>query len=167
MAIKIRNVIPVGLAPYGSTLTEINRLIPQQSLGTHRSLSNYDLQQALGNPNFRLYIALDDTRPAHEQIVGMASIFFQRNLTRWIAEVHDVVVDECYRGQGIGRMLMERLIAESQLFARDHAEKIKLYLTSRPSRLAANALYQKLGFTLVAQATGEWGTNLYKMMIIP
>lgn len=100
-------------------------------------------------------------------MVGMATIFFQRNIARYIAEVHDVVVDECYRGKGIGDALVRHTLACAHAFAQEHGEKIKLYLTSRPSRVAANALYRNLGFVLVARADGDWGTNLYKIMIRP
>jgi len=97
----------------------------------------------------------------------MASIFFQKNLGRWIAEIHDVVVDKEYRGRGLGEKITLVLIEDAKKFAKTKNVKIKLYLTSRPSRIAANKLYKKLGFELVAEAHGEHGKNLYKMTIAP
>ena len=64
--------------------------------------------------------------------------------------IEDVVVDESQRGKGFGKELM--------LFAIDFAKSIgakAIELTSRPSRIAANQLYQKLGFVIHE-------TNLYR-----
>lgn len=55
--------------------------------------------------------------------------------------IEDVVVDESQRGKGYGRGLM--------LYAIRYAGSlgaVKIDLTSRPERLAANRLYQDLGF---------------------
>ncbi len=57
------------------------------------------------------------------------------------ARVEDVVVDDAARGQGIGAALTEaalRLAGEAGAGTVD--------LTSRPSRAAANRLYERLGF---------------------
>ena len=59
-----------------------------------------------------------------------------------------------YRGQGIGRTLLERIIN----FARTKLAPIDLRLTSNPTRTEANALYQALGFE-------KRDTNVYKMEI--
>jgi ribosomal protein S18 acetylase RimI-like enzyme len=67
------------------------------------------------------------------------------------ARIEEVVVDEIYRGHGIGKELMLVLI--------ELAKKLKISsmeLTSRPSRVAANELYRHLGFV---QRT----TNVHEM----
>lgn len=67
--------------------------------------------------------------------------------------IEDVVVDESFRGRSIGRMLVG--------YAIDFAEKSgggTLMLTSRPSRVAANALYRSCGFE-------PKETNMYRMAI--
>ena len=97
----------------------------------------------------------------------MATVFFQRNLARWIAEIHDVVVDKEQRRRGIGELLTKRLMDTALEFSKERNIKIKLYLTSRPSRIAANTLYKKLGFVLVSKSFGGWGTNLYKIIVEP
>lgn len=142
-----------------------NRLLPQLSPG--KEITELEFREALENPNFFILVAEDDTKTYPEKFVGMATIFFQRNLTRWIAEIHDVVVDRDCRGLGIRQQLTEKLLAEARSFAQAKQTKIKLYLTSRPSREAANQLYRNMGFTLVARTEGVWGTNLYKMIITP
>ncbi|HOF20297.1 MAG TPA: GNAT family N-acetyltransferase [Bacteroidales bacterium] len=55
--------------------------------------------------------------------------------------IEDVVVDESQRGKGYGRGLMIHAIR----FAESHGAR-KIDLTSRPERIAANRLYQDLGF---------------------
>ena len=53
----------------------------------------------------------------------------------------DMVVDEEYRGRGLGRELMLGILERARRLA-----PIELHLTSKPARVAANALYQSLGF---------------------
>ncbi len=146
----------------------VNRLLPQlHPSGNGEKIGETDFVDCLLNGNFHLFVALDDSKIYPRNFAAMASIFFQRNLGRWIAEIHDVVVDEEYRGRGLGEKITLVLIEDVKRFAKIKNVKIKLYLTSRPSRVAANKLYEKLGFILVAEARGEWGTNLYKMIITP
>lgn len=148
-------------------LQGINKLLTQQSPGAvNREITAEELVECLSNPLFYLFVVEDDQQNS-KNYLGMASIFFQRNLARWIAEIHDVVVDSSHRGQGLGKLLTNELMNCALEFAINRKTKIKLYLTSRPSRLEANALYSKLGFVLVAKANGDWGTNLYKLIVEP
>jgi ribosomal protein S18 acetylase RimI-like enzyme len=65
------------------------------------------------------------------------------------AWIEDVVVDEDARGRGVGAALNQVAIAlADELGART------IDLTSRPSREAANRLYQRLGF--VARETNVY-----------
>ena len=66
------------------------------------------------------------------------------------AWIEDVVVDEGARGQGVGEALNRRAI---EIALKAGAKTVDL--TSRPSRKAANRLYQRLGF-----AARE--TNIYR-----
>lgn len=75
------------------------------------------------------------------EIVGMGTLIVIPKVGKRSAVVEDVVVSERYRGQGLGKTLMEALIGEAK--ARGVSS---ISLTSRPSRAAAQALYQKLGF---------------------
>ena len=85
-----------------------------------------------------------------EAIVGSLTLALFRIPTGLRAWIEDVVVDESVRGQGIG----EALNREALRIARDYGAR-SVDLTSRPSREAANRLYQRLGFK-----TRE--TNVYR-----
>ena len=88
------------------------------------------------------------------RIIGTATLRVFDSPTGRKAHVEDVVVLSFYRGQGLGRMLMEYLIS----YARRELVKVDIYLTSRPVRVAANMMYKTLGFL-------QKETNVYKMTI--
>ena len=87
------------------------------------------------------------------RLVGLATMYVEFLLTRKTAWIEDVVVDQATRGGGVGQQLMEALIETARVEA-----VADLNLTSRPDRLAANALYVKLGFE-----TRE--TNVYRLYL--
>lgn len=90
-------------------------------------------------------------RNEEQKIVGMATLYRIERLDRTIGRVEDVVVDASTRGQGVGRGLMEHVIEEAKKQGIG-----RLFLTSRPERVEANQLYQKVGFV-------KYETNPYKM----
>lgn len=147
----------------------INNLMTQLSAFKTTKISQENIESCLKNKNFYLLIVVDTEYPNPIKcgIVGIGSIFFQQNLTGWIGEIHDIVVDEKYRGRGIGKFIVENLLTEARNFAKNTNVEIKLYLTSRPERTVANALYLKLGFNIMASSTSETGTNLFKKLITP
>lgn len=76
-----------------------------------------------------------------EKIVGMAILYVHQGIDQITGHVDDVVVDEAHRGKGIATQLMNEVIS---LAKEKNLRQVEL--TSRPSREAANHLYQKLGF---------------------
>jgi ribosomal protein S18 acetylase RimI-like enzyme len=77
------------------------------------------------------------------RIVGMLTLIVFRIPTGVRAWIEDVVVDETVRGRGVGEGLSQEAVRRAvELGARP------VELTSRPSREAANRLYQRLGFAL-------------------
>jgi ribosomal protein S18 acetylase RimI-like enzyme len=74
-------------------------------------------------------------------IVGSLTLAFYRIPTGLKSWIEDVVVDDAARGHGVGRKLNEAALVEAQ--ARGAKD---VSLTSRPSREAANRLYQRIGF---------------------
>lgn len=133
-------------------LEDINELMSQ--LTTKCSgLSLDDLEQIVGQGRY-LYAKRQDT------IIGVATLFLLSKATGRFAEVHDVVVNNKFRGHGIGSTLMKQAI---DLAKRAGAKYIEL--TSNPGRKAANKLYRSLGFVCIARANsgGGQGTNLYHL----
>lgn len=88
-----------------------------------------------------------------ERIVGCASLCVFESPTGRKASVEDVVIQEAFRGRQLGKQLMQHVIEYAKELA-----PINLQLTSRPERVAANAMYQSLGFQ-------KRNTNAYRMEI--
>ena len=63
-------------------------------------------RRAVGAPGTRIFIAENDAK----QIVGCATLCVYESPTGRKASVEDVVVLPAYRGQGIGRTLLQRII---------------------------------------------------------
>ena len=81
--------------------------------------------------------------PGEGSIVGTLTLVVFRIPTGIRAWIEDVVVDEAAGGRGIGTALTEWALD----LARDAGAKT-VDLTSRPSREAANHMYQRIGFVL-------------------
>lgn len=125
----------------------LNALVPQLSTSAPR-LTTSDVERLINSEAVTLFVARDD-----EDLVGALTLVVFSTPTGQRAWIEDVVVDEDARGLGIGAMLTNAAIAR----ARQHAVR-SVDLTSRPSRVAANALYQKLGFELRE-------TNVYRFFL--
>lgn len=126
---------------------DINRLMQQLSQDSSRRGGTLrELKKIVADPTAILMAVKDGTK-----IIGVATLYVMTQMGKISGYVEDVVVDEAYRGQGLGVKLMDALILE--------ARKKKLgsiHLTSRPARVAANKLYQKLGFE-------QRETNVYRL----
>ena len=107
-----------------------------------------DLMLVLRDCNCHLYVILND-----EHIVGCATLCIFHSPTGTKASIEDVVVSSAYRGQHLGKQLMEYVLEQAKAFA-----PIELHLTSNPMRVAANKLYQSIGFQ-------KKETNCYQMTI--
>ncbi|MCU1361171.1 MAG: hypothetical protein JWN99_2460 [Ilumatobacteraceae bacterium] len=119
------------------------RLLPQLSSSPPPTIDQ--LQELVGHPDSVLFVArLDGV------IVGSLTLVQYRIPTGLKAWIEDVVVDESARGHGIGEMLNKAALDEARKLGNKGVS-----LTSRPSREAANRLYQRIGFTLRE-------TNLYR-----
>lgn len=132
-----------------ATLKDILVLITQlrRNPAEHRG-QPADLTDIVSNKNAILVVAKDGAR-----IVGMGTLYIISKVGKRVATIEDVVVDESQRGKGLGQSLMQALIDGAKERNVD-----EVYLTSNPKREAANALYQKMGFELVA-------TNPYKLKL--
>lgn len=108
-----------------------------------------DLMLVLKDSNSHLYVILE----GEGRIIGCATLCVSHSPTGTKASIEDVVVSSAYRGQHLGKQLMEYVMVQANEYA-----PIELHLTSNPMRVAANKLYQSLGFQ-------RKETNCYQMII--
>jgi len=128
------------------------RLIPQLS-SSNPAPSETELAAICESEASVLLIAVD--RDADDRILGSLTLAWFRIPTGVRAWIEDVVVDEAARGHGVGELLNRAALDR----ARELGAKT-VDLTSRPSREAANRLYQRIGF--VAR-----DTNVYRFSLDP
>jgi ribosomal protein S18 acetylase RimI-like enzyme len=114
----------------------VERLVPQLSSSSPPP-SVEELGEVVASPATDLFIALADDG----SVVGMSTLAVFRIPTGLRAWIEDVVVDQAASRGGIGTALTQAMV--------DRAAElgcVTVDLTSRPSREAANRLYQRLGF---------------------
>lgn len=103
-----------------------------------RIVQKEELETMVEAENIRLVVVKDE-----DKIIGVATLYIQQKLGGKNGIVEDVVVSGDYRGQGLGEKLMREVIEIAR------REKLKsISLTSRPQRVAAHKLYQKVGFQI-------------------
>jgi ribosomal protein S18 acetylase RimI-like enzyme len=142
----VPTTIDIAIEVTDELVEAITRLLPQLSSASPPTAE--ELAEIVGDPDCALLIARHDG-----QIVGALTLVTFRIPTAVKAWIEDVVVDDAVRGQGIGEALNRAAI---DLAAERGATKIDL--TSRPSRVAANRLYQRLGFV-------PRDTNVYRYTV--
>ncbi|MHB1091091.1 MAG: GNAT family N-acetyltransferase [Ilumatobacteraceae bacterium] len=120
------------------------RLIPHLS-SSNPAPTRAQLNEIVASPATELFVARVDGR-----IVGALTLALFRLPTGLRAWIEDVVVDGGVRGSGVGEALNRAALDEAK-----KRGAVTVDLTSRPSREAANRLYQRLGF--VAR-----DTNVYR-----
>ena len=96
------------------------------------------LKKSLESASSHFFAIVD----ADDHIAGCATLCVCDSPTGQKASLEDVVVGSRYRGRGLGELLVRHVIE----YARRELGNVDIHLTSRPHRLAANNLYQKLGF---------------------
>ena len=126
---------------------DLKQLIAE--LSDRVNLTQTDLMLVLKDSNCHLYVVLDG-----ERIVGCATLCIVHSPTGTKASIEDVVISSAYRGQHLGKQLMEYVLEQAKAYA-----PVELHLTSNPMRVAANHLYQSLGFQ-------KKETNCYQMSIV-
>ena len=101
-----------------------------------RSMSTAELEELVNDKNIALVVVQDDG-----SVVGMGTLYIIPKIGKRNAYIEDVIVDEKYRGQGLGEKLVRELVA----IAKEKGVR-SITLTSRLQRVAAHKLYEKLGF---------------------
>lgn len=122
--------------PRDEYVDAINRLLPQLSSSPHTFTIDI-LKQLVAHEGTHLFLLQAD-----DSIGAMLTLCVTHCPTGCKMWIEDVVVDENLRGHSLGRKLVEHAIEYA------HTQgNATLMLTSRPSRIAANALYRSTGFT--------------------
>ena len=116
-------------------------------LTTHpMTLTETMFRQLIDSENSHLFFLMKEG-----QIAGMLTVGIYYSPTGGKAWIEDVVVDETFRGQGLSK----RLVAHAIEFTQSKQIPL-LMLTFNPKRIAANKLYQAMGFS-------RKETNVYRM----
>lgn len=116
--------------------SQIEALVSVLSSSAHASREVLDA--LLAEEGTRLFVARD----AGGNIVGMTTLCLFTIPTGRHATIEDVSVLPEYRGHGLGR----RLVQTALDYLASTGSHYRVGLTSRPARVAANALYRSMGF---------------------
>jgi ribosomal protein S18 acetylase RimI-like enzyme len=121
----------------GELVSTLRELVSQ--LSSASAPSEQELEAIVSSPATRLLVARD----SGGAVIGTLTLVLFRIPTGMRAWIEDVVVDEAARGRGAGEHLIRAALALAEA---NGARTVDL--TARPSREAANRLYEKLGFEL-------------------
>ncbi len=106
------------------------------------------LNNALNDANVLVYVIRDEGH-----IVATGTLCIKHTLEFTIADIESVVVSSKCRGRGYGKELMTAMIEAAKRMNVHHIQ-----LTSNPTRVTANRLYQELGFE-------RYETNCYRLLL--
>ena len=106
------------------------------------------LNNALNDANVHVYVIRDEGH-----IVATGTLCVKHTLEFTIADIESVVVSSKCRGRGYGKELMKAMVEAAKKMNVHHIQ-----LTSNPARVAANQLYQELGFE-------RYETNCYRLLL--
>ncbi len=151
--------ISVVRVPTGLHIPDAMRVAQNRLLARFSSAPTADnLQNAVNNENTLLIVAIDGTAPQSEDdwqnipteaYAGTLTLLLLQTPWQTIAHIEEVIVDEGHEGKGVGKQLMQKAIE----LGKEHGVKM-FDLTSSPSKVAAQALYEKVGFK--KRETNNW-----------
>ncbi|WP_036154786.1 GNAT family N-acetyltransferase [Maribacter forsetii] len=125
------------------TLNEVTSDLQSQLTELYKQLNadltQLDIASALSDYNTTEAVICMDK----DKLVGIAMMAKYKVVSGHKGMIEDVVVSSDYRGQGIGRKLMEKLLEQAESSKLDD-----VLLFSGHHRTAAISLYKSLGFKL-------------------
>ena len=136
----------VEIESYSAEYHEAMQRFLDQLTTNPMKLTETMFRQLIESANSHLFFLMKG-----EEIVGMLTVGIYFSPTGGKAWIEDVVVDQAFRGQGLSKLLVAHAIE----FTRSQGIP-SLMLTSNPKRIAANKLYQNMGFD-------RKETNVYRM----
>lgn len=143
---KIKTVIRTALSEFG---------------GNRPGTAYYDKEihnmfETYNNNSGIYFIATDN-----DQIIGGGGIQKLKDNNDNICELQKVYLDKNYRGQGIGRKILELCIEFAQKSNFD-----AIYLETFPNMKGAQNLYLKLGFKFLEHSLGNTGHNTNEIWML-
>ena len=142
---KIREIKDYNDKVYNAVLKLLPQLDPEKKLPSKEVIKGI-----LEGEDTHFFVCEN----ADGEIAGMLTLTTYNIPTGTKFWIEDVVIDETQRGKGFGKELMLHAIR----FAESMGAK-SVDLTSRPYRIAANQLYQDLGFA-------RRDTNVYRYQVV-
>jgi ribosomal protein S18 acetylase RimI-like enzyme len=140
--------VEVFEGPASELADALDKLVPQLSK-SNPPPSTDAVAAMLASEAITQFVARDDDGT----IVGVSTLAVFPIPTARRAWIEDVIVDEAARGLGVGEALTRAMIERSR-----ELQCATVELTSRPTREAANRLYQRVGFT--PRDTNVWRFDL-------
>lgn len=131
-----------------SEFSQIEKLI--NVLSTSCKANRKVVAEIMENKDTYLFVIRDDAN----NIVGMTTVCCFSIPTGRHASIEDVVILPEYQGMGLGRKLVQHALETLKATRLQY----KVGLTSKPARIAANALYRSMGFV-------QKETNVYTLEI--
>jgi ribosomal protein S18 acetylase RimI-like enzyme len=144
MEIKIEQ-----LKEFAPNITQELNVLLKQLKPESEVLENGDVKRVIEDHSVRLLVA----KNPDNEIIGMLILATFSTFLPKKGFLEELVVDKNYQGKGIGKKLVEMAIK----LAREDGI-VHLELTSNPKRVAANNLYQHLGFE-------KRDTNVYRIKL--
>ncbi|MDB5167211.1 MAG: hypothetical protein JWN26_356 [Candidatus Saccharibacteria bacterium] len=146
--------VPIGIQVPASMQEAQDRLLSR--FGDVPKAKN--LQVVIDNPRSALIFAITGKAPESDEdwqqipaeaYAGTVTLLMLQTTVHDVAHIDEIVVESGHEGQGIGKKLMLKAVEIG------HENGITRFdLTSRPDKLAAQALYEKTGFK--KRETNNW-----------
>lgn len=114
----------------------VDRIFPQMGPDQKPTWTIQTIEALAKDERDRLFIAA-----YQENLVGMLTFNLQNRLKGKRGWIHDVIIDEPYRGKGIGKMLVDHAIA----YGREQGAT-QIDLISEDYRKQAHHVYHAAGF---------------------
>lgn len=128
---KIRRIVRFSK----SAFSDLNKLLFQLSSSGYQ-MTESRLKKVIKEKNSYLFAVYDGKR-----IIGTATLVEMFLIREHKGYIENVVMDENYRNRGLGRKIVSKLIGTARSLKVERLE-----LKSEIHRIAANALYKKMGF---------------------